>query len=121
MIVHFAKSLDRPVDIFGIRGKWLTVFLVLAGLSVVLALIVGSMASSGVGISIAIVLVIASFLFCMVFQGRVSSRQLEKFKASSKTIPYVRRNESLVRILTVDRGFTERKDAAGAETNINTD
>ena len=102
MTVYFAKSLDRPVDIFGLKGKWLTVFLVFAGASVLLALIAGAATTSGIGISCAIIGVACSFFGCMVKQGSVSHRQLAKSKASSSIYSFVSRRETLSRILLPD-------------------
>ena len=99
MTLPFYKSLDRPVDIFGVKGKWIIVFLVLAGLFVVLAIILGAAIRSGVGIVTAIVGIIGSFVLCYILQGKVSHRQLQKMKASEKIYPAVIRRESLCHIL----------------------
>lgn len=102
MTVYFAKSLDRPVDIFGIKGKWLTIFLVAAGCSVAVSLAVGFIMSAGAGIASAILLVSVSFIVCMVTQGRISHRQVAKFKASSFICQFVSRRETVCRILLPD-------------------
>ncbi len=111
--MNFAKSLDRPVEIFGIKGKWLTVFLVMAGASILFALILGSMFTSGVGISAAIILVVASFMGSLLLQGKVSSRQLSKYRASSKIVPYVSRRETLCRILLPEKAYEQQRKEAG--------
>jgi len=102
MTVYFAKSLDRPIDIFGIKGKWLTIFLVAAGCSVVFSLIVGFSVSAGAGIATAILLVVVSFIVCMVMQGKISHRQVAKVKASSFICPFISRKETIGRILLPD-------------------
>lgn len=107
MTVHFAKSLDRPIDVFGLKGRWLVIFLICAGVSIVVALILGSVISSGVGISAAIIAVVASFMFCMVKQGTVSHRQVSKAKASSAIYSHVSRRETLGRILLPDPRMRE--------------
>ncbi len=107
MIVNFAKSLDRPVDIFGIKGKWLTVFLVCAGVALVTALVVGAMTTTGLGIATAILLIVSSFVGCLMLQGKVSHRQLSKYRASSKLPSHVARRETLGRILLPDPRYEE--------------
>lgn len=107
MTISFAKSLDRPVDVFGIKGRWLGIFIALVGVSVVLAIIVGSVVSSGTGVCVAILLAVASFVFCLMMQGRVPARQVSKYRASVKIYPFVARHESLCRIL-LSRGSDGR-------------
>lgn len=108
MIVNFAKSLDRPLEIVGLKGKWLTVFVVFVGVSIVLALVAGVLTTSGVGISTAIVLVVLSFVLCLSLQGKTSARQIPRRKASAKIYPYVRWNETISRILLPDP-FAEKR------------
>lgn len=102
MIVNFAKSLDRPLEIIGLKGKWLTVFIAFVGASVLLAIIAGVVVSSGVGVSTAIVLVAVSFVLTLSLQGKTSSRQIAQRRASAKIFSYVRWNESVSRILLPD-------------------
>ena len=102
MTVYFAKSLDRPIDIFGLKGRWLTIFLMIAGGFVLLALVVGTATTSGIGISCAIIGVAGAFFGCMVRQGSVSHRQVARAKASSSVSRFVRRRETLSRILLPD-------------------
>lgn len=99
MTTPFFKSLDRPVDIFGVKGKWIIVFLVLAGLFVFMALVLGFAVRSGVGISVAIIGILGSFVLCYILQGKVSHRQLSKIRASGKIYPAVVRHRSLCHIL----------------------
>lgn len=109
MIVYFAKSLDRPLEIVGLKGRWLTVFIAMAGVSIVVAIVAGIITTSAVGISGAIILVIVSFLLCLSLQGKTSSRQMARQKASSKIYEYVRWNETVARILLPDPMAERRK------------
>ena len=99
MIRVFCRSLDRPVNIFGLRGRWITVFIALAVLSVVLGLTTGAFMGSGVGVSVAILGAVASFLGCYMSQVKTSHRDLEKLSMPSKCRTYVRRQETLCRII----------------------
>jgi len=115
MVVNFAKSLDRPVDIFGIKGKWLTIFLVAAGLSVLIAVVVGFCTTSGVGIASAILLVVSSFVGCLTMQGKVSYRQVGKARAASKIPSCVTRRETLCRILLPDPQADDQDNKEGRQ------
>lgn len=110
MTVYFCKSLDRPIDIFGIKGKWLTIFLVCAGIALVLALIVGFSVSAGIGIATAIISIVGSFFGCMVMQGKISHRQVSKYKASSLLPSHVSRRETIGRILLPDPRMKQAED-----------
>lgn len=109
MIVNFAKSLDRPLEIIGLKGKWLTIFIAFAGASILVAIIAGVAVSSAVGISAAIILVVMSFVLTLSLQGKTSSRQIARQKASAKIFPYVRWNETLSRIVLPDPMAERRK------------
>lgn len=106
MQVNFYKCLDRPVDIFGIKGKWITIFLVMAGASILIALLLGFTISSRIGIAAAFILVAVSFFICLTTQSKVSYRQIMKLPLRSLTIPYVFRRETLYRIMTVGPNFS---------------
>lgn len=101
MQVNFYKCLDRPVDIFGLKGKWITVFLVMAGASLLIALLLGFTISSRIGIAAAFILVAISFFVCLTTQSKVSYRQIMKIPLRSLTVPYVFRRETLYRIMTI--------------------
>lgn len=102
MIVNFAKSLDRPLEILGIKGKWLTVFLIFAGGGIVIGVISGIAISSGVGISVAIVLAIVGFVLTLSLQGKTSYRQIARQRVSSKMQRFVRWNETVSRVMLPD-------------------
>lgn len=50
MYVNFYKSLDRQVDIFGIKGKWVVILIVLLVCSLVIGLVLGFSIRAGIGI-----------------------------------------------------------------------
>lgn len=99
MTVYFCKALDRPVDIFGLKGKWITVFLVIAGACVLLGVIVGFMMTTGMGISVAIIGAILTFVVAYAMQGKTGCRDLEKMPLVAKSKGYVKRRETLCRII----------------------
>ena len=99
MIMYFCKALDRPIDIFGLKGKWITVFLCGGGACVLLAFIVGFIMTAGTGICVAIVGSVVSFVLCYAMQGKTSHRDLQKIPITAKAKGYVKRRETLCRIV----------------------
>lgn len=98
----FYKSLDREINIFGLRGGWVKVFLSICGCALVLALFIGAMTSTGVGFSIVIVGIAGGFITCLVLQQKMPSRQIDKVKIQSRMKGYVVRRETLSRIILPD-------------------
>lgn len=99
MKTTFYKSLDRPIDIFGLKGKWIANFLYGTGGMIFLGIIIGSIMGSSYGIAIALIGAFASFFTCLVLQGKISARRLGKAKLSSKCSVRTVRHETLSRIL----------------------
>lgn len=102
MIVRFAKSLDRPIDIFGLKGKWIKVFLVGVALILVVALVFGASAGSAYGIGSFLCLAIVWFFVCLVKQGKIPQRRLPRMGLSSRIYHQVTRRETIARILMRD-------------------
>lgn len=101
MRLHFCKALDRPVNIFGLKAAWITAFLVASGVCVFLALVVGFSTTAGVGICIAIMGCILAFVICYMTQQKVSHHDLKKTSLVSKSKGYVKRRETLCRIVYI--------------------
>lgn len=96
----FYKSLDQPFEIFGLKGRWVRVFLFLLGGCIALAFMVGAVAGSGYGISAAIIGAVCSFIGCFSIQGRIPERRLMKNTLVMKMDGWIRRRETLKSILT---------------------
>lgn len=110
MMFTFAKSLDRPVDIFGVKGSWIKVFLLMVGISVFTGIIIGSMTSSGIGISICIIGAIGSFIICQVLQNTIHQRHISKLPLTGKMNTYVKRRETLSSVLLPDPRYKRVKE-----------
>lgn len=102
MTKDFYRSLDRPINIFGLKGEWVRYFFYLAGASLVLAFLVGSVSGVGMGFAVFLVGGIGSFFACLIFQGRLPSRCIAKARIRSKMRLRVVRRESLAKILLGD-------------------
>ena len=120
MEVNFFKSLDRPVDVFGVKGRWLTVFLVLAGLGVVLAFIVGSVFGSGAGVATALACLFGSFLVCLSSQEKMPHRRLARSRCASMLPSHVTRRETLCRVLLKDRAYEDSIKDSPAQQDCKT-
>lgn len=105
----FYKSLDREFELFGIKGRWVKIFLIAAGISVVTGVIAGSVTTSGIGIVTVIILIAVSFFLCLTVQSRIPSRQVSKAMIGKKIQGWVIRRESLSRILLEDPRYDEVK------------
>lgn len=99
MRIYFCKALDRPVNIFGLKGAWITSFLVAAGGCVFLALVAGFSTTAGIGICIAIIGCIMAFVVCYMMQQKVSHHDLKKKSLVGRSRGYVKRRETLCRIV----------------------
>lgn len=99
MKTTFYKSLDRPIDIFGLKGKWITIFLIGTGFMILMGIIIGSIMGSSYGIATAIVGAFASFFGCLIFQGKLPARRINKARLASKCSVRAVRHENLSRIL----------------------
>ena len=113
MVRSFYRSLDREIQILGLKGRWVRIFLVAFALSVLFAFITGGLTSMGVGLVIFFIGIIASFLVCLVMQGRIPSRQFDKIKLNSRCALRVIRSESISRILTEDPRYEKAQRMKG--------
>lgn len=95
MKVRFYQSLDRPVEIFGVKGKWITVFICMSVGFILLGVMVGAVMGTGIGIFIAIMGLFVSFAVALFSQGSVPHRRLRRFVTSSSMRFSVTRRETL--------------------------
>lgn len=102
MVRTYFRSLDRPLNIFGLRGGWIRNFGVFSGAGLVLAIIVGVFTSSGIGMGVFIGGIAVSFFACLVLQAKVPYRRLPKAPLQEKMRLRVIRRRSLCRNVAVD-------------------
>ena len=110
MRIPFYKGLDREFEIFGIRGRWVTVVLAGSGLSVVLGFVIGSVAGSFIGIAAVVVGVALVFFGSVTLQVKLPSRQIGKKFIEKKVPGWTIRRESLSRIVLADPMYKEVKE-----------
>lgn len=102
MRVPFYKSLDREFELFGVKGRWVTMVLLGAGISLALGIIVGNISSSIIGIGTVVVGIVVVFFGVITIQVKVPSRQINKVLLKKKASVWVIRRETLCRILLED-------------------
>lgn len=105
----FYKSLDREIDVFGLRGAWLKVFLFVFGGGVIVSLILGSVFGTGIGVAAVIICIACDYFACLSLQVKVPGRQLDKQSLAGKTEGWAIRRETLSRILLEDPMYKEVK------------
>ena len=98
----FYKSLDKEFELFGIKGRWVRLFLYAAAASLVVGVVVGFATTSGIGVVTVIVLVVLSFFACLTIQARIPGRQVPRVLLSGKVSGWVVRRETLSRIVLED-------------------
>lgn len=99
----FFKSLDRPMDMFGIKGKWIFIFVVLFVAVVLVGVLAGSVTTSGIGITVVIIGAVVDFVGVTMMQGKLSERNVQKIESTGKIYEAVSRKETLGRILLADK------------------
>lgn len=106
MVIEVFKALDKPSSLFSIKGSYIKVFIALIGISLILALVVGSFTSSLVGTLVFIVLVVFSYFGVLQFQARFSEKERDKW-LSSRELP------SFIRMKPVPFGRMVRRGKTG--------
>lgn len=99
----FYKSLDHPFELFGIKGNWVKMVLYFAGGGLIAALLLGSAFGTGFGVFILVVSIFGGFFFCLSKQKTTPDRRLPRQRLSPSTVGWVRRRETIARILLPPR------------------
>ena len=110
MKIPFYKGLDREFEIFGIKGRWVTAVVMGSGLSVLLGVIVGSIAGSFIGIATVVVGVALVFFGSVTLQVKLPSRQIGKKLIEKKVPGWIIRRETLSRVVLEDPLYKEVKE-----------
>lgn len=85
------RSLDRPSSFLGIKGKFIIIIGIFAGVFAVIGLLAGVLFASGlVGLGFFFGGVIVGYMIVLVLQGRMSVRQFSRFLSSRKTPQYIK-------------------------------
>ena len=99
------------MDMFGIKGKWIFIFVALF----LVGVLAGSVTTSGIGITVVIIGAVVDFVGVTMMQGKLSERNVQKIESTGKIYEAVCRKETLGRILLADKNvpsafFERHKD-----------
>lgn len=91
------RSLDKPTAFFGIRGRYTTWLAMMIGVVIVLALFVAQLTVGFIGWVTLGIGAVASYLFIIGYQERVSDRELDKIMDSKRLKSCIRRTPGPIR------------------------
>ena len=97
------RSLDRPVSVFGIRGRFLYVFGLAAAMALVAGLAAGRAVSTLAGSAVALAGALAAYLSTVSLQTRIDGRDLWKILAK-RALPSLYRMRPM-HVRNIWRGF----------------
>ena len=106
----YVQTIDDACEIFGIKGRWVTAVVMGSGLSVLLGVIVGSIAGSFIGIATVVVGVALVFFGSVTLQVKLPSRQIGKKLIEKKVPGWIIRRETLSRVVLEDPLYKEVKE-----------
>ena len=80
------RSLDQPSAFFGIKGRFMTLFIIIGAAAAVVAIVMGSSYGSMIGMLIIAALLFCDYLFIMSIQAKVSDKEFSRM-ISSRSLP----------------------------------
>lgn len=89
MLVRTYRSLDRSIQFFGIKGRFLLPMGILAGASLALSVIVGIATMGIIGIAAFLILFFAGAAVVISIQGRISEKNLFNKLAMTRCPQYI--------------------------------
>ena len=107
---EYYKSLDRPLNIFGLRGGWIKNFGIFCGIAFGVAVVVGIAMGMGPAMGIFIAGLAVSFFACLVLQAKTPARRLGKVRLRQKMNVRVIRRETLSRIVLDDPRYISKTE-----------
>ena len=84
------RCLDQPSAFFGIKGRFMVLFLILAGAGTLIGLSVGSSMGSLVGMIIIGLLIFCDYMLILSIQGRMSDGEFSRMVCKGNIPCYVK-------------------------------
>lgn len=78
MRVRIHRNLDRPFDMFGIRGKFIPIAGVCILVSLVISVIVGKLTHEFIGVAVMVILCIAGYVAISEIQALIGAHAIER-------------------------------------------
>lgn len=72
------RALDQPASFFGIRGRFMTLFLMIAAAAAVIALCIGSSMGSMIGMLTAAGLIFCDYMLILSIQAKMSEKAFSR-------------------------------------------
>ena len=84
------RSLDQPAAFFGIKGRFMTLFVIIAGAAAVFALIIGSSYGTMIGMLIFGALLFCDYMLVQSIQAKMSDKEFSRLISRSGLIRFVK-------------------------------
>ena len=78
------KSLDEPLSFFGIKGRYMIVFLLLGGLASLFAIALGNTFGRFITLTFIAVALVADYMIIQVLQNRFTEREFSRMLSKNK-------------------------------------
>ena len=80
------RSLDQPSAFFGIKGRFMTLFIIIGAAAAVVAIVMGSSYGRKIGMLIVATLLFCDYLFILSIQSKRSDKEFSRM-ISSRSLP----------------------------------
>jgi hypothetical protein len=80
------RSLDQPSAFFGIKGRFMTLFILIAAAAAIVAIVIGSSYGSMIGMLIIGGLLFCDYLFVLSIQAKMTDKEFSRM-ISSRSLP----------------------------------
>lgn len=84
------RALDQPASFFGIKGRFMTLFVIIAGAAAVIALTAGGSYGTMLGMVIFGALVFCDYMFILSIQAKMSDKEFSRLISRSGLIRFVK-------------------------------
>ena len=72
------RALDQPSAFFGIKGRFMVLFIILAGASLIIGISIGSSTGSLLGMIVSGILLFCDYMLILSIQGRMSDGEFAR-------------------------------------------
>lgn len=86
------RALDQPSAFFGIKGRFMVLFLIIAGASLIIGLSVGSVTGSLLGLIVIGILLFCDYMLILSIQGRMSDGEFSRMISKSGIPRFIKVN-----------------------------
>ena len=84
------RSLDQPAAFFGIKGRFMTLFAIIAGAAAVIAITIGSTYGTMLGMVAFGVLIFCDYMLILSLQAKMSDKEFSRLISRSGLTRYVK-------------------------------